>query len=149
MKSIDTGKTVAAIAIAVALGGCSSWQTTDKETGTATGAVGGAVAGAVVGGPVGAVVGGVGGAVVGHETTGQTASASDRTVTRTGSATGYDASKIRAVQQALNSRGYNVGPIDGQFGASTQDALRRFQQASNLPATGELTPSTLSALGVS
>jgi peptidoglycan hydrolase-like protein with peptidoglycan-binding domain len=98
---------------------------------------------------VGAVVGGVGGAVVGHETTGQTASASDRTVTRTGSATGYDASKIRAVQQALNSRGYNVGPIDGQFGASTQDALRRFQQASNLPATGELTPSTLSALGVS
>jgi hypothetical protein len=150
MNSIDTGKTVAAIAVAVALGGCSSWQTTDKETGTATGAVGGAVAGAVVGGPVGAVVGGVGGAVVGHETTGKNGTTTDRTVT--GSApvsTAYDSSTVRAAQQALNSRGYNVGPIDGQFGASTQDAVRRFQQASNIPATGELTPRTLSALGVS
>ncbi len=71
MKAIQTGKVVAAIAIAAALGACSSWQRTDKETGTATGAVGGAVAGAVVAGPPGAVVGGVGGAIVGHETTGK------------------------------------------------------------------------------
>ena len=145
MKSITTVRTAAAIAIAVALGGCSSWQRTDKETGTATGAVGGAVAGAVVGGPVGAVVGGVGGAYVGHETTGYPRS----DTTRAGPLTAYDSSTIRNVQQALNSRGFNAGPIDGQYGAATQDAVRRFQQASGLPATGELTPSTLSALGVS
>ena len=142
MKSIHTGTTVAAIAIAVLLGGCSSM---DKKEGTVTGAAGGAVAGAVVGGPVGAVVGGVGGAYVGHETAGKdrVATSSDRPMPA------YNSSTVRAAQQALNSRGYNVGPIDGQFGASTQDAVRRFQQASGLPATGELNSSTLSALGVS
>ncbi len=150
MESIDTSRAIAAIAIAVVLGGCSSWQTADKKEGTVAGAAGGAVAGAVVGGPVGAVVGGVGGAYVGHETTGynQSRTSTERTAP-TVQPTGYDSSTIRAVQQALNSRGYNAGPIDGQWGAATQDAVRRFQQASNLPPTGELTPSTLSALGVS
>ena len=150
MKLIETGRTVAGIAIVVALGGCSSWGHTDKETGTATGAVGGAVAGAVVGGPVGAVVGGVGGAVVGHETTGYppTRTPGERTVT-TAQPSGYDSSTVRAVQEALNARGYNAGPVDGQYGASTQDAVRRFQQFAGLPANGELTPRTLSALGVS
>jgi murein L,D-transpeptidase YcbB/YkuD len=149
MKSINMVRTAAAIAVTIAVGGCSSWQRTDKETGTATGAVGGAVAGAAVGGPVGAVVGGVGGAVVGHETTGY---GPDRTTTARAGSTGtsaYDSSTIRNVQQALNSRGFNVGPIDGQYGAATQDAVRRFQAANGLPATGELNRSTLSALGVS
>ncbi len=152
MKAIQTGTTVVVIAIAAALGACSSWQRTDKETGTATGAVGGAVAGAVVAGPAGAVVGGVGGAVVGHETTGKDQVATTRsttTMSQTGSMSAYDSTTIQRVQRALNDRGYNAGPIDGQFGASTQDAVRRFQQASGLPATGELGPSTLSALGVS
>jgi hypothetical protein len=151
MKLIETDRSAArataALAIVVALGGCSSWSTTDKETGTATGAAGGAVAGAVVAGPAGAVVGGVGGAIVGHETTGQAPSGTS--YERRAPATGYDSSTVRAVQQALNSRGYNAGPVDGQFGAATQDAVRRFQQFAGLPATGELTPSTLSALGVS
>ena len=146
MKSIHTGKTVVAIAIAALLGGCAGM---DKHEGTAAGAAGGAVAGAVVGGPVGAVVGGVGGAYVGHETSGQgTASSSERSMTTRTTPT-YNSSTVRAAQQALNSRGYNVGAIDGQYGASTQEAVRRFQQASGLPANGELTPSTLSALGVS
>ena len=148
MKAIQTGKAVAVIAIAASLGACSSWQRTDKETGTATGAVGGAVAGAVVAGPPGAVVGGVGGAIVGHETTGKDRVATT-TTTRTGSMSAYDTSTIQRVQRALNDRGYDAGPIDGQYGASTQDAVRRFQQASGLPATGELGPRTLSALGVS
>jgi|SRR5215470_16893918 len=150
MKLIETGRTAAAFAIVVAVAGCSSWETTDKETGTAVGAGGGVVAGAVVGGPVGAVVGGVGGAVVGHETTGypRSGTTNERTVTAVPRTT-YDSSTIRAVQQALNARGYNAGAVDGQFGAATQDAVRRFQQFAGLPATGELTPSTLSALGVS
>lgn len=154
MKAIQTGRAVAAIAIAAALGACSSWERMDKTEGTAAGAAGGAVAGAVVGGPVGAVVGGVGGAYVGHETAGKdqvatTHSTTTTTTARTGSMSAYDSSTIQRVQRVLNDRGYNAGPIDGQYGASTQDAVRRFQQASGLPATGELGPSTLSALGVS
>jgi membrane-bound lytic murein transglycosylase B len=50
---------------------------------------------------------------------------------------------------ALNSRGYNAGQPDGQWGASTMDALRKFQASAGLPVTGELGPNTLSALGVS
>ena len=118
----------------------------DHSEGTAAGAVGGAVAGAVVAGPVGAVVGGVGGAYVGHETTGKVATT---TTPPPPLGAAYDASTIRSVQQALNDRGYNAGPVDGQWGAATRDAVKRFQQVTGLPATGELGRPTLAALGVS
>ena len=153
IKSVGVSGTVAAVAIVAMLGGCSSWQTADKTQGAMAGAAGGAVAGALVGGPIGAVIGGVGGAFVGHETTGYeskatTTPAPTATATPTPTSSAYDASTIRAVQQALNSRGYNAGAIDGQWSASTQDAVRRFQQASGLPVTGDLNPTTLSALGL-
>lgn len=147
MKSILAGKTLAAIAVAAALGGCSSWHKMDRPEGTAVGAAGGAVAGAVVAGPVGAVVGGVGGAYVGHDTTGKEGTVT--TTTRTMAPSPYDAATIRSVQQALNDRGYNAGPVDGNYGTATQDAVRRFQQTAGLPATGELGRPTLTALGVS
>lgn len=149
MKSTYRAKAAAAIAVMTALGGCAAWHETDRPVGTAAGAVGGAVAGAAVGGPVGAVVGGVGGAYVGHETTGKgPTTATTTSSTRTYTAP-YDSATIREVQQALNSKGYNVGPVDGQYGAATADAVRRFQQVSGLPATGELGRPTLNALGVS
>jgi len=147
MKSILAGKTLTAIAVAAALGGCSSWHSMDRTEGTAVGAAGGAVAGAVVAGPVGAVVGGVGGAYAGHETTGKGGTVT--TTTRTMSPSAYDSATIRSAQQALNDRGYNVGPVDGQYGVATQDAVRRFQQTAGLPVTGELGGPTLTALGVS
>src|SRR4051812_14600811 len=147
MKSTYGAKTAAVVAVVTVLGGCAAWHETDRPVGTAAGAVGGAVAGAAVGGPVGAVVGGVGGAYVGNETTGQhptTASSSTRAYP-----SGYDNNTIRRAQQALNSRGYNVGAVDGQWGQSTADAVRRFQASAGLPVTGELGPNTLNALGVS
>ena len=147
MNSTYTAKTVAAIAVATVLGGCAAWHETDRPVGTAAGAAGGAVAGAVVAGPVGAVVGGVGGAYVGHETTGKDHVATTSSTRNFPSA--YDAGTVRSVQQALNERGYNAGPVDGQWGASTMDAVRKFQQASGLPVTGELGRPTLTALGVS
>lgn len=98
-------------------------------------------------GPVGAVVGGVGGAYVGNETTGKTGTAA--TNARSTAPQAYDASTIRAVQTALNARGYNAGPADGQYGAATKDAVMRFQQFAGLPMTGELGRPTLDALGVS
>ena len=150
MKSIQTGKGAVAIAVAALLGGCSQWQTMDQTSGAVAGAASGAVAGAVVGGPVGAVVGGVGGAYAGYGTTGYSSAATtgERPVTAK-PASNYNAATVRAVQQALNDRGYNAGAADGQWGATTQEAVRRFQRASGLPETGELAPSTLSALGVS
>jgi len=148
MKATFRAKTVAAVAVLTALGGCAAWHETDRPVGTAAGAAGGAVAGAAVAGPVGAVVGGVGGAYVGHETTGKGPTTATTSSTRVYPSP-YDASTVRAAQQALNDRGYNAGPVDGQWGASTMDAVRRFQQVSGLPVTGELGGSTLNALGVS
>jgi hypothetical protein len=148
MKSAHLRTLAAAVAGAALVGGCSSWQTADRTEGTVVGAGGGAVAGAVVGGPVGAVVGGIGGGYVGYETTGYKRTDTAAT-TRTVAPTVYDSSTVRAAQQALNDRGFNAGPSDGQWGPATQDAVKRFQQASGLPVTGDLNPSTLSALGVS
>jgi len=94
-------------------------------------------------------VGGVGGAYVGHETTGKGPTTATTSSTTRIYPSPYDASTVRAAQQALNDRGYNAGPVDGQWGASTMDAVRRFQQVSGLPVTGELGRPTLNALGVS
>jgi hypothetical protein len=117
------------------------------QGGAASGALTGAVGGAIVGGPVGAVVGGVGGAYVGHETTGQGPTASTSSTRAYPSA--YDNNTIRRAQQALNSRGYNAGLVDGQWGQSTADAVRKYQADAGLPVTGQLGPNTLNALGVS
>ena len=147
MKSRYAAQTAAAVAVLMVLGGCAAWHETDRPVGTAAGAVGGAVAGAAVAGPVGAVAGGIGGAYVGHETTGQaptTTTSSTRAYP-----SGYTPATIARVQQALNARGYNAGPVDGQYGAATMDAVKKFQQTAGLPPNGELGPNTLNALGVS
>ena len=165
VRSIAADKTIAVIMVTITLGGCASWQTVDKPQGAAGGAAGGAIAGALVGGPIGAVIGGIGGAFVGYETTGYertpatvsptpaTASPPQSASTQTAATAAprpeYDSATVRAVQQALNSRGYNAGTVNGQWNTTTQDAVRRFQQASGMPVTGELSPTTLSALGVS
>ena len=146
MKSLSVAKTVTAFAIAATFAGCSTWQGMDKTEGTVAGGAGGAVAGAVVAGPVGAVAGGVGGAHVGNETTGNQRLASS-TQSRSTSST-YDPALVRSVQQALNDKGYSSGSVDGRWGPATEDAVRRLQQASGLPQSGELERSTLAALGI-
>jgi peptidoglycan hydrolase-like protein with peptidoglycan-binding domain len=55
---------------------------------------------------------------------------------------------MRAVQEALKTKGYDPGPIDGVLGRKTSSALKAFQKAENLPATGQLTSETRSKLGV-
>lgn len=44
--------------------------------------------------------------------------------------------EVLGLQQRLRILGYPVQPEDGVFGATTAAALRRFQQAAGLPATG-------------
>ena len=148
MKSLNIAKGVTAFAIVAALAGCSSWQSMDKTEGTVAGGAGGAVAGAVVGGPVGAVVGGVGGAYVGNEVAGKDRTVASSSPSSSMTSSRYDSALVRSVQQALNDRGYNAASVDGQWGPATEEAVRRFQQASGLPQTGELERSTLAALGV-
>ena len=148
MKASNIARNVTTFAVVMALAGCSTWHSMDKTEGAVAGGAGGAVAGAVVGGPVGAVVGGVGGAYAGHEIAGKNGTASSSTSSSSATPARYDPALVRDVQQALNDKGYNAGAVDGQWGPATEDAVRRFQQASNLPQTGELERSTLAALGV-
>jgi peptidoglycan hydrolase-like protein with peptidoglycan-binding domain len=55
---------------------------------------------------------------------------------------------IRQAQIALKNRGFDPGSIDGMLKPQTQDALRAFQAASNLPVTGTFDGQTQAALGI-
>jgi membrane-bound lytic murein transglycosylase B len=56
--------------------------------------------------------------------------------------------RLEAVQQALNERGYDSGDVDGRLGPATRRAIRDFQRAEGLPADGFPDPALLTALGV-
>jgi peptidoglycan hydrolase-like protein with peptidoglycan-binding domain len=60
----------------------------------------------------------------------------------------HASSTVRDAQQALQDKGHDVGPIDGLMGPKTAAAVREFQQAQGLKATGRLDRETLSALNV-
>jgi peptidoglycan hydrolase-like protein with peptidoglycan-binding domain len=60
-----------------------------------------------------------------------------------------NSSVIKQVQQKLSTAGHDAGRADGVLGARTQQALKDFQQAKGIEATGQLDQRTLSALGVS
>ena len=146
MESNRIVKLGAALAIVSMVSGC-AWDRMDRaDKGTAVGGTGGAVAGAVVGGPVGAVVGAGVGAYVGNQAGGGDVSGQPRAAV---SGPGYESALVRDVQQALNDKGYGAGPVDGQWGPATADAVRKFQQVMGLPVTGNLEPETLARLGVS
>ena len=55
---------------------------------------------------------------------------------------------VKEVQQALKDKGHDPGPIDGVMGAKTKEALKSFQTASNIQATGTLNAETAQKLGV-
>lgn len=59
---------------------------------------------------------------------------------------------VQALQILLNGRGkdYNCGTADGIYGSKTESAVRKYQKANNLPATGAADAATLKKLlGVS
>lgn len=59
---------------------------------------------------------------------------------------GDTGAQVKVLQRALARLGYSPGKIDGDYGSSTQTALKQFQQASRLTADGVLGPQTLRAL---
>lgn len=54
--------------------------------------------------------------------------------------------QVAAVQQLLQAKGFDVGPIDGIFGPQTQAAVMAFQEANGLLVNGVVGPQTLAAL---
>ena len=57
-----------------------------------------------------------------------------------------DSAAVRSMQQKLKSLGYYTGGIDGDFGASTELAVRAFQQQHRIKVDGIAGPRTLTAL---
>ncbi len=54
---------------------------------------------------------------------------------------------LRRLQQALEKKGFKTAAADGRWTDDTADAVKRFQEANGLDATGRLDPTTIRALG--
>jgi peptidoglycan hydrolase-like protein with peptidoglycan-binding domain len=57
-----------------------------------------------------------------------------------------DAGRIKDLQTMLDQHGFSAGEIDGLWGPNTAAALRRFQAAKGLQASGRFDQATLAAL---
>ncbi len=53
---------------------------------------------------------------------------------------------IREVQSILTRLGFAPGPVDGQIGSRTRDAVTAFQRELGIPETGEITPDLMEEL---
>jgi len=54
---------------------------------------------------------------------------------------------VRMLQRLLTDYGYDPGPIDSDFGAETEDAVKKFQTDFGLAADGIVGPKTWAMLG--
>jgi peptidoglycan hydrolase-like protein with peptidoglycan-binding domain len=57
-------------------------------------------------------------------------------------------SDMRKVEEALQAKGFDPGPINGQMDAQTQQALRDYQSKNKLPVTGTVDQATAESLDV-
>jgi peptidoglycan hydrolase-like protein with peptidoglycan-binding domain len=62
--------------------------------------------------------------------------------------TAFDLEDVRQAQMALRNRGFDPGEMNGMISSQTQEAIRQFQMARNLPVTGKLDQQTQAALGI-
>ncbi len=56
------------------------------------------------------------------------------------------APRVSAVQTALNALGYDAGPADGVMGPATREAIRSYQEANGLAASGTIDAALVSGL---
>jgi hypothetical protein len=59
---------------------------------------------------------------------------------------GSNGDEVARIQEALQSKGFYRGPVDGRFGGGTSAAVREFQRANGLTADGRADSATWSAL---
>ena len=59
---------------------------------------------------------------------------------------GHTGAAVKALQYALNARGYDCGEVDGEFGPKTETALKLYQSGHKLKADGECGRLTWTAL---
>jgi len=57
-------------------------------------------------------------------------------------AVGSDGGAVRLLQEFLKSRGFYTGVVTGYFGATTKEAVIKYQAAKGMPATGYVGPQT-------
>jgi peptidoglycan hydrolase-like protein with peptidoglycan-binding domain len=86
-------------------------------------------------------------AIATFSATAQQSTPQDITKIDTQAVTSLNPDKIRVVQQALQSKGFDPGPIDGIVGPRTKEAVRNFQDRYGMNPTGEIDNQTLFALG--
>jgi hypothetical protein len=63
-------------------------------------------------------------------------------------ASGIPAERVTEIQNALIKGGYLSGPASGQYDDATSSAMRRFQSANGMQATGSPSAASLKRLGV-
>ncbi len=61
---------------------------------------------------------------------------------------GSQGKAVADVQNALKKQGFDPGPADGRFGATTESAVRAFQTSRGLMADGVVGQATWQALGL-
>jgi peptidoglycan hydrolase-like protein with peptidoglycan-binding domain len=58
-----------------------------------------------------------------------------------------DLEGIRQVQQALQDKGFDPGPVDGVLGSRTKEAVLQFQNRYGIDSNGKVDNQTLFTLG--
>ena len=69
-------------------------------------------------------------------------------ITSTVSQYGSKGSEVTKIQQRLKNWGYFDGPVTGNYGSLTTEAVKKFQKAHGLPVTGNADAATLEKIGL-
>lgn len=82
----------------------------------------------------------------GSNTNTSSSSSSNSSTTTTTLSSGMSGSKVKELQEKLNSLNYSCGTADGDYGSKTAEAVRKFQRDNGLTADGIAGPLTLAAI---
>ncbi|MBI4526843.1 MAG: peptidoglycan-binding protein [Deltaproteobacteria bacterium] len=120
--------------------GTSQWQGSSQRSAGES-----ATGGQVQGSGQGSAAGSLGGSAQGSS---QSPTYGETETRGTRIAGGMAKEDVKKAQQALKEKGHDPGPVDGIIGPRTQAALKAFQQAQGLNASGQLNDETKQALGL-
>ncbi len=70
----------------------------------------------------------------------------DRIATKMNPSQETDPKLVAAVQQSLNSLGFDSGPLDGRLGLTTQNAIRQYERSVGIAEDGQITPQLAASL---